>query len=132
MQSDEVADVLQRPDSDERDLTPIPADRVGQKPDGRRSDRPVGLKILGPRELIVNAIGRNGRRLTPDGHGHIRAPEAMEQFACEPRPPWRVGIADGDPQQLERRALHRIPERPGVVDVGADVGVEHDLHAGLL
>ena len=30
-------------------------------------------------------------------------------------------------QQLELRRVHREAERPGIVDVGADIGVEDDL-----
>jgi hypothetical protein len=123
---------VERPDGDERDLVWVPANQVGEKLDGRRCDRFVGLEVLGPRELVVDAIRRDRRRLSSDGNGNIRASEPVKELACEPGALRRVSIRDRDPDKFEDRTLQRVPERPPVVDISADVGIEDDLRACLL
>ena len=132
MLAHEVADVLQRAHGNNRELTWIPPDQIGEEFDGRRRDRLVGLEVLGPRELVVDAIGWDRRRLPPDRNRHVGSAETMEQFAGEPRALRSVRVAHRDAEQLEGRALQRIPQCPAVVDIGTDVRIEHHFHAGLL
>ena len=82
--------------------------------------------------MIVDAIRRDRRRLSSDGNGNIRSSEPVKELAREPGALRRVSIRDRDPDKLEERALQRVPERPPVVDIRADVGVQDDLHACLL
>jgi hypothetical protein len=56
----------------------------------------------------------------------------VEQLARDAGALRRVGVGHGDAKQLERRALQRITQRPAIVDIGADVGVEQNFHAPLL
>ena len=128
MPADEIAEVLQGSDGNQRDLLPDSGDRLRQEFDRRRGDRPVGLKILRPGELIVDTIRRHGRGVPADGHRDVGAPQPVQQLAREPGTRGVSASVTVTPSSSNDRALHRISERPGIVDVGADVGVEHDLH----
>ena len=132
MQSHQIADVLQRPHRDQRDLIRIPADDLGEKFDRRCCNRLVRIEVLRPRELIINSIRRNRSCLPADGNRDIGSAQPVQELARQPRPLRRVGIGDGHAHEVEGWALQRIPERPPVIDISADIGVENNLHSRLL
>ena len=123
----QIAEVLQRPHRNQRDLAGIPANQAGEEFDRWLGDGLIGLKVFRPRELVVDAIWRHRRGAPADRHRHVAATQPVQQLRRQPRPLRRVGVGHGHAHQLKDRALHRIPERPGIVDVRADVGVEDDL-----
>ena len=53
----------------------------------------------------------------------------MEQLAGDLRACGGVAVGDGHADEIEVGRLQRKPERPRIVDIAADVGVEDHLEA---
>ena len=80
MLANEVADVLQRSDGNQRHFAGLRRMVSARKsPPGSR--RPRSREVFGPGELIVDAIGRHRGGLAADGDGHVGAPQPVEELA---------------------------------------------------
>ena len=120
-----VGDVLQRPDGDERDLAGVLAQRVDDEVGGGGGDGLLGGEVFGPAELIVE-LARRLRRPS-HRHRHVVAADDVEELAGHFGARGRVAVGDGHAHELDVRRGHQQPERPRVVDVRGDVGVEQNL-----
>jgi hypothetical protein len=58
------------------------------------------------------------------GHGHVGAPGELQQLRGDARPVLGVAGVGADHLKVNLRATEHEGQRPGVVNVAADVGVE--------
>ena len=80
---------------------------------------------------LVNAGIRRGC-FPSDRHRDIRATGSLQELAGNLCPGRGVGIRDRDAERFKVRVKRYECEGPRIVDIGAGVGVEDDLHPAAL
>jgi len=81
------------------------------------------IVVLDPRGLAAVAVRCD---VEANAHGHVGSPGAFEQFREQPRAVLRLAVIAHHQFQVQLRRFEQQGQRPGVVDVIADVRVEDD------